>query len=51
MIDLGLDLVFWCTLYVVLLLVIGSMARQARQGDSLRDYFLAGRSMGPMVLL
>ena len=51
MIDLGLDLVFWCTLYVVLLLVIGSMGRQARQGDSLRDYFLAGRSMGPMVLL
>lgn len=51
MIDLGLDLVFWCTIYVVLLLVIGSMGRQARQSDSLRDYFLAGRSMGPMVLL
>jgi SSS family solute:Na+ symporter/sodium/pantothenate symporter len=51
LIDLGLDLIFWCTLYVVLLLVIGSMGGQARQGESLRDYFLAGRTMGPIVLL
>lgn len=51
MIDLSLDLVFWCTVYVVLLLVIGWMGRQARETDSLSDYFLAGRSMGPVVLV
>ena len=51
MIDLGLDLLFWCTLYVVLLLVVGTMGRQARQDESLHDLFLAGRSMGFGVLL
>ena len=45
------DLVFACILYAVVLLVIGAFARQARQADTLDDYFLAGRSLGISVLL
>ncbi len=51
MIDLEFDLVFWCAIYVVVLLVIGSFARQARKEETLSDYFLAGRSMGFIVFL
>ena len=50
MIDLGLDLLFWCTLYVVLLVVIGTMGRQARENDTLSDFYLGGRSFGFTVL-
>ena len=51
MTNLAFDLVFWCMLYVVLLLVIGTMGRQAKQGNTLSDYYLAGRSIGFGVLL
>ncbi len=51
MIDLEFDLVFWSAIYVVVLLVIGSFARQARQENTLSDYFLANRSMGFLVFL
>ena len=51
MTDLAFDLLFWCTLYIVVLLVVGTMGRQARQDDTLADYFLAGRSIGFGVLL
>ena len=51
MTDLAFDLLFWCMLYVVLLLVIGTMGRQAKQSDTHSDYFLAGSSIGFGVLL
>ncbi|MDH5644068.1 MAG: sodium:solute symporter family protein [Gemmatimonadota bacterium] len=51
MIDLGLDLVFWCILYVVLLVAVGTMARAARRDESLRDSVLAGGSLGFGVLV
>ena len=51
MTDLAFDLLFWCMLYVVLLLVIGTMGRQAKQSNTLNDYFLAGSSIGFGVLL
>jgi len=48
--DISLDLVFASILQIVLLLVIGAFARQARRGSTLSDYFLAGRSLGPLVV-
>ena len=51
MIDIGFDLLFWCTLYVVLLVVIGTMGRRARRDSSMSDFFLGGRSMGFVVLV
>jgi solute:Na+ symporter, SSS family len=49
--DISLDLVFASVLQVVLLLVIGAFARQARRERTFGDYFLAGRSLGPIVVL
>jgi Na+/proline symporter len=49
--DLSADLVFSSVLYVVLLLVIGAFARQAREADSLSDFFLGNRTLGFGVLL
>ena len=51
MIDLGLDLIFACVLYIAAVLAIGATARQARQDVSLSDYYLANRSIGVWVLL
>jgi Na+/proline symporter len=49
--DLTVDFVFACILYVVLLVVIGAFARQARRDSTLSDMFLAGRTLGFGVLL
>lgn len=49
--DLTVDFVFSCILYVVLLVVIGAFARQARRESTLSDMFLAGRTLGFGVLL
>jgi Na+/proline symporter len=51
LIELGFDLVFWCSLYIVLLLVIGALGRQAREADTLSDRILGGRTLGFLVLV
>lgn len=40
-----------CALYVAALLVIGWRSRRARRGDSLSEFYLAGRSLGTLILL
>lgn len=40
-----------CGLYIAALLVIGWRSRRARRGDSLSEFYLAGRSLGTLVLL
>jgi SSS family solute:Na+ symporter/sodium/pantothenate symporter len=36
--------------YLVLLLYVGILARRARRSESMDDFYLAGRSLGPLVL-
>lgn len=40
-----------CGVYVVLLLALGGFSRRAKADNSLADHFLAGRSIGFLVLL
>jgi len=40
-----------CTIYIAALLVIGLWSRRVRQQNSLSDFYLAGRSLGSLVLL
>ena len=51
MTDLSRDLLIGCVLYVGLLLLLGGLGRRARRENTLSDHFLAGRSIGPFVLL
>lgn len=37
-------------LYIGIILVVGYLARRARRTDSLSDFYLAGRALGPFVL-
>jgi SSS family solute:Na+ symporter/sodium/pantothenate symporter len=48
---LARDFVTWCAVYVGVLLFLGFMGRGARKSESLSDHFLAGRSLGFVVLL
>lgn len=47
---LGLWLVGLIVVYLIVLLVVGVLARQARQSESMSDFYLAGRGLGPFVL-
>ena len=38
-------------LFLIALIVTGFVARARRQSESLADFYLAGRSLGPLVLL
>ncbi|MCZ6726164.1 MAG: sodium:solute symporter family protein [Acidobacteria bacterium] len=40
-----------CAVYIALLLAIGAWSRRERSSDSLSDFYLAGRSLGTLVLL
>lgn len=40
-----------CGFYVIVLLIIGWFGRRSRQSESLSDFYLASRSLGPLVLL
>jgi Na+/proline symporter len=48
---LARDFGYWVGGYIVLLLILGALARRARRADTLSDFYLAGRSMGFFVLL
>ncbi len=49
--DLASGIVIASAVYVVLLLIIGALARKARRAETLADHFLAGRTLGFVVLL
>jgi Na+/proline symporter len=40
-----------CAVYIASLLAIGAWSRRVRSGDTLSDFYLAGRSLGTLVLL
>jgi len=48
---LGYDLILWSALYVGVLLILGILGRRAKREHTLSDHFLAGRSIGFVVLL
>ncbi|MGH9336907.1 MAG: sodium:solute symporter family transporter, partial [Vicinamibacteria bacterium] len=37
-------------LYLVSMVVFGLVARKAKRDDSLADFYLAGRNLGPFIL-
>lgn len=47
---LGPWLITLTGLYLVALIVAGVLARRARQSESMSDFYLAGRTLGPFVL-
>jgi len=49
--SIGHDTIAWGTGYIVVLLVLGMLGRRARRTDTLSDHFLAGRSLGFVVVL
>ncbi len=49
--ELGYDLILWAALYVGVLLILGILGRKAKKEHTLSDHFLAGRSIGFVVLL
>lgn len=51
MTDFSGDIVLATAVYIALLFVIGGLSRRARRETSLADFYLAGRSIGLLVLL
>lgn len=49
--SLGLGAILAMGCYLALMVVLGVLARTKTQGESLSDFYLAGRSLGPLVLL
>jgi SSS family solute:Na+ symporter len=49
--SLGLGAVVVITVYLGAMIGLGFLARSKRRGDSLSEFYLAGRSLGPLVLL
>jgi len=49
--DLTVGIFFAGAVYIAVLVVIAVLSRRARRETSLADFYLAGRSLGPMVLL
>jgi len=49
--SLGLGAVVVITVYLGAMIGLGFLARSKRSGDSLSEFYLAGRSLGPLVLL
>ncbi len=49
--ELGSHLILWSAIYVGVLLILGILGRRAKKEHTLSDHFLAGRSMGFVVLL
>jgi SSS family solute:Na+ symporter/sodium/pantothenate symporter len=48
---LGLGAVLFILLYLAFMLSLGYVARRKRRGESLSDFYLAGRNLGGLVLL
>ena len=49
--ELGSSLILWTALYGGVLLILGILGRRAKKEHTLSDHFLAGRSIGFVVLL
>ena len=49
--DLTVGIFFAGAAYIGLLVVIAFLSRRARRENTLADFYLAGRNLGPLVLL
>ncbi len=49
--SLGFGAIVVISIYLGLMIGLGILARSKRDGESLSEFYLAGRSLGPLVLL
>ena len=49
--SLGTGVLVVIGMYLVLMLVLGVVAKTRRKAETLSEFYLAGRSLGPLVLL
>ena len=49
--SLGVGAIVFTGAYLLMMIGVGVLAKTKRQSDSLSDFYLAGRSLGPLVML